>query len=84
VILKSLRGSRKNGNMQPQEVEDWGHLPEYKTDMGGERLSGLKDEMPYTGERGLVEPTSSRQIGHQVRNGVTIPQPKLLPIIILV
>jgi hypothetical protein len=26
--------------------------------------------MPYRGERGLVEPTSSRKIWHQVRYGV--------------
>jgi hypothetical protein len=37
--------------------------------------------MPYTGERELVEPTSSRNTGHQVRDGVAIPQSKLWPII---
>jgi hypothetical protein len=31
---------------------------------------GTLDEMPYTGERELVEPTSSRKTGHQVRNGL--------------
>jgi hypothetical protein len=39
-------------------------------DLGAERLSGLKgrafDEIPYRGERELVESTSSRKTGHQV------------------
>jgi hypothetical protein len=34
--------------------------------------------MPYSGERELIEPTSSRKTGHQVRNGLAIPQSKLL------
>jgi hypothetical protein len=38
---------------------------------------GTLDEMPYSGERELVEPTSSRKTGHQVRDGVVIPQSKL-------
>ena len=54
--------------MQPQEVEGWDPL-ECTRDLGGERLSGLKeslDEMPYIGERELVKPTSSRKTEHQV------------------
>ena len=35
-------------------------------DSKGETL----DEMPYIGERELVEPTSSKKTGHQVRDGV--------------
>ena len=39
-------------------------------DLGGERLSELKgrtlDEMPNSEERELIEPTSSRETGHQV------------------
>jgi hypothetical protein len=31
---------------------------------------GTLDEIPYTGERELVEPTSSRKTGHQVRDGL--------------
>jgi hypothetical protein len=38
---------------------------------------GALDEMPYNGERELVEPTSSRKTRHQVRDGVVIPQSKL-------
>ena len=30
-------------------------------------------EMPYSGERKLVEPTVSRKIGNQVRDGFFIP-----------
>ena len=33
---------------------------------------GSLDEMSYRGERKLVEPTSSRKTGHQVRDGVVI------------
>jgi hypothetical protein len=36
------------------------------------------DEMPYIGERELIEPTSSRKTGYQVRDGVAIPQSKTL------
>jgi len=35
------------------------------------------DEMPYSEERELVEPTSRRKSGHQMRDGVAIPQSKL-------
>jgi hypothetical protein len=39
---------------------------------------GTLDEMPYSEEeKKLVEPTSSRKTGHQVRNGVAILQSKL-------
>ena len=39
---------------------------------------GTLDEMPYSGERELVEPTSSRNAEHQVRDGFAIPQSKTL------
>ena len=32
---------------------------------------GTLDEMPDSRERKLIEPTSSRKTGHQVRDGVT-------------
>jgi hypothetical protein len=38
---------------------------------------GTLDEMLYSGERELVEPTSSRETGYQVKNGVAMPQSKL-------
>ena len=60
--------------------------PECTRDLGGEGLSGSKgrtlDEMPYSSERELVKPTSSRKKGHQVRDGVAIPQSKFQPIIV--
>jgi hypothetical protein len=34
--------------------------------------------MPYSRERELVESISSRKTGHQVRDGVAIPQSKTL------
>jgi hypothetical protein len=41
-------------------------------------MGGTLDEMPYNGEMELVESTSSRKTGHQVREGVAIPQTKTL------
>ena len=35
------------------------------------------NEIPCLGERELVELTSNRKTGHQVRDGVAIPQSKL-------
>jgi len=76
-----VRVSRKNENRQPWEVGCWEDPPEYTRDLGGERLSGLKvgalDGMPYSGEREIVEPIFSRKTGHQVWDGVAIPQSKL-------
>ena len=39
--------------------------------------AGTLDEMPDSRERELIEPTSSRKTGHQVRDGVAIPQSHL-------
>jgi hypothetical protein len=38
---------------------------------------GTLDEIPSSRERELIEPTSSRETGHQVRDGVAIPQSHL-------
>jgi hypothetical protein len=42
------------------------------------------DEMPDSRERELIEPTSSRKTGHQVRGGLAISQLKLWLIIVSV
>jgi hypothetical protein len=34
---------------------------------------GTLDEMPYSGERELLEPTSSRKMGHHMKGEVVIP-----------
>ena len=39
---------------------------------------GTLDEIPDSKEMELVEPTSSRKTGHQVRDEVAIPQSKIL------
>ena len=39
---------------------------------------GTLDEMLNSRKRELIEPTSSRKIGHQVRDGIAIPQSKTL------
>ena len=43
-----------------------------------ESKGGTLDEIPESREMELVEPTSSRRTGHQVREVVTIPQTKTL------
>jgi hypothetical protein len=43
---------------------------------------GTFDEISDSRERELIEPTSSRKTGHQVRDGVAIPQSKLWPKIV--
>jgi hypothetical protein len=43
--LKSLRPSIKNGNRQPWEVGAWENPPNCTRDQGGERLSGLKENL---------------------------------------
>jgi hypothetical protein len=77
-----LRTSRKNGNRQPQEVGGWGALqnvPEtWEVRDSQDSKGGTLDETTYSGERDLVDPTSSRKTGHQVREGVAISQSKTL------
>jgi hypothetical protein len=42
-----------------------------------ESKGGILDEMPDSRERELIEHTSSRKTGHQVREEVAIPQSHL-------
>ena len=42
-----------------------------------ESKGGSINKMPYSGERELVEPTSSRKTGHQMRDVVAILKSKL-------
>jgi hypothetical protein len=64
-------GDRRLGGILQNVPETWEVRD--SQDSKGEILG----EMPYSGERELVEPTSSRKTGHQVRDGVAIPQSKL-------
>ena len=41
--MEGLRASRKNGNSQLQEIGGWEDPPECTRDLGGKRLSGLKE-----------------------------------------
>ena len=74
---EAQRASRKNGNSQPQEIGGWGDPLECTRDLGGKRLSGIKvrplNEMPDNRKRELIETTSSKKTGRQVRDGVAIP-----------
>ena len=54
--------------------------------MRSERFAGIKERdlrwnALYWRERELIEPASSRKRGHQVKDGVAMPQSKLWPII---
>ena len=59
-----------------------GNPLECTRDLGDERILGLKqrdlDEMAYSGERELVESTSSRKTGHQVEGWGCHPTVKTL------
>ena len=83
---ETLRASRKNGNRQPWEVGGWGTLqnaPEtWEMRDSQNSKGGTLDEMPNSRGREHMEPTSSRKTGHQVRDGVAIPQSHLWPIIV--
>ena len=66
---RSLEFSRRNGNRQPQEQGGGGtfqNVPETWEVRDSQDSKGktLDKKMPYNGERKLVEPTSSRKIGH--------------------
>ena len=59
----------------------WGDPLECTRDLEGDRFSKLKgtlDEMPYNGERELVELPSVERQGIKWREGVAIPQSKTL------
>ena len=85
ILDISLRANiRKNGNRQPREVGGWGggmtlqNAPEtWEVRDSQDSKGGTLDEMPDSRERELIEPTSSRKTGHQVRDGVAIPQSHL-------
>jgi hypothetical protein len=70
--------SRKNVHRQSQEIEGGGtprNAPEtWEVRDYQDSKGGTLDEMPESRERELIEPTSSRMTGHQVRDGVAIPQ----------
>jgi len=67
------------------EVGSWGTLqnvPEtWEVRDSQDSKRGNLDEIPYSGERELIESTSSKT-GHQVRDGVVILQSKLRLIIL--
>jgi hypothetical protein len=77
---KSPVVQQKNVNRQPQKIGGWGpphhqNAPEtWEVRDSQDSNGGTSDEMPNSGERDLIEPTSSRKTGHQVRDGVAMPQ----------
>jgi hypothetical protein len=80
------RACRKYVNRQPHEIGGGGGAPQSAPETWEVRHSqnskaGIFGEMPDNRERDLIEPTSRRKTGHQVRDGVAIPQPHLWLII---
>ena len=74
--------SKKNGNRQPQEIGVGGrtlpNVPETWEVRDCQASKGRTlDEMHNSRKRKLIEPTSSKKTGHQVRDGVAIPQSQL-------
>jgi hypothetical protein len=63
------------------EIGGWGTLqnaPEtWEMKDSQDSKEGTLDEMPDSRERELVEPTSSRKTGHQMRERGAIPQSQL-------
>jgi hypothetical protein len=79
-----LRVSRKNGNRQPQDIGGWGggrgfqNTPEiWDVRDSQDSKGGTLEEMPYSRERELIEPTTSRETGHKMREREAIPQSQL-------
>jgi hypothetical protein len=72
-----LRTTKNNINRKPQEIGGWGDPPECTRDLevkdSQDSQRGTFDDMPNSRERELIEPTSSRKTGYQVRDGVAIP-----------
>jgi hypothetical protein len=63
----------ETGNLGRQELalETW-EMRDSRDSKGG-----TLDEMLYSREVELIEPTSNRKTGHQVREGLAIPWSKL-------
>jgi hypothetical protein len=79
---EDLRASRMNGIRQPWELgggETLYNVPEtWEVRDSQDSKGGTLDEMPNSGERELVESTSSRKTGHQVEGWIAVPQSKTL------
>ena len=71
-----------SGNMQPWE--EGGGVPSRKIPKtwdvrdSQDSKGGTLDEMPHSGEKELVEPTSSKRQGIKWKDGVVISQSKTL------
>ena len=69
---QATSGNRRLGDPPPQNAPETWEVRDSQDSKGG-----TLDEMPDSRERELIEPTSSRKTGHQVRDGVAIPQSHL-------
>jgi hypothetical protein len=81
VRLKSIKkfkgpeGKQKEWKQATSGNRRLGEPTECTRDLGGERLPGII--MPNSKERELLDPTSSRKTGHQVRDRVVMTQSHL-------
>ena len=68
----------ETGNLRKQDGGALQNAPEtWEVRDSQDSKGGTLDEMPNIGEREFIEPTSSPETGHQVRDGVAIPQSQL-------
>jgi hypothetical protein len=69
----------ETGNLKKEEVKGTLQNTLENWEVRGSQKSkgGTLDEMSDNRETELTEPTSSRKTGHQVRDGVAIPQSHL-------
>jgi hypothetical protein len=74
-----MRSSRKNGNRKPREIGGWEestfqNAPEtWEVRDSQDSKGGTLDEMHNNRERELIEPTSSKKMGHEMRVREAIP-----------
>ena len=69
----------ETGNLRRQDVgRTLQNVPEtWEVRDSQDSKGGTLDEMPNSRERELIEPTSSRKTGHQMRERGAIPQSQL-------
>jgi hypothetical protein len=80
-MTEALKVSRKKCQQENSENMMLGEPPEYTRDWEmrdpQDAKEGTLNGMANSRERELIDPTSSRKTGHQVRDGVAITQSHL-------
>ena len=81
ILINKIKNEKGDITTEPEEIQNI--IRSYYESLYSAKLKYL-DKMPNNKERELIEPISSRKTGHQVRDGVAIPQSYLCPIIVSV